>query len=125
MSREVVRAAESPPDLPFSPAIKANGFVFLSGNVGLDYKTGQVAEGIREQTRQTLENLKAVLEAAGSSLDRVVKVTVFLKNIEDFPAMNEVYRAYFPKDPPARSTVGVADLARPEFLLEVELIALA
>jgi 2-iminobutanoate/2-iminopropanoate deaminase len=109
--------------LPLSPAVKAGGFVFLSGYAGfLDRKTEALVEGIEAQTRETLEVIKETLEAAGSSLDKVVKVTVLLRNAQDFPKMNEVYRTFFPKDPPARSTV-VTGLALPEILVEIECMA--
>lgn len=107
---------------PFAKAVKSNGFLFVSGNVGLDPEKGEVARGdIGAQTRQTLENLKAVVESLGSSLDDAVKVQVYLVNIDDFPGMNEVYKEYFP-EPPARTTVGINALARPEFLIEIDLI---
>lgn len=110
------------PGAPFAKAVKSNGFLFVSGNVGLDPETGTVAEGdIRTQTRQTLENLKAVVESLGSSLDDAVKVQVYLVNIDDFPGMNEVYKQYF-AEPPARTTVGINALARPEFLIEIDVI---
>lgn len=110
------------PGAPFAKAVKSNGFLFVSGNVGLDPETGSVVEGdIRAQTRQTLENLKAVVESLGSSLDDAVKVQVYLVNIDDFPGMNEVYKEYFP-EPPARTTVGINALARPEFLIEIDVI---
>lgn len=107
---------------PFAKAVKSNGFLFVSGNVGLDPEKGEVARGdIGAQTRQTLENLKAVVESLGSSLDDAVKVQVYLVNIDDFPGMNEVYKEFFP-EPPARTTVGINALARPEFLIEIDLI---
>ena len=110
--------------LPLSPAVKAGGFVFVSGYPGYrDRKTGALVEGIEAQTRETLEVIKDILEAAGSSLDKVVKVTVFLGNAQDFPKMNEVYRTFFPKDPPARSTI-VTGLVLPEILVEIECMAM-
>ena len=110
--------------LPLSPAIKAGGFVFLSGYTGLrDRKTEALVEGIEAQTRETLEVIKDTLEAAGSSLDKVVKATVFLRNAQDFPKMNQVYHAFFPKDPPARTTL-VAGLVLPEILVEIECMAM-
>jgi 2-iminobutanoate/2-iminopropanoate deaminase len=110
--------------LPLSPAVKAGGFVFVSGYPGYrDRKTGALVEGIEAQTRETLEVIKDTLEAAGSSLDKVVKVTVLLRNFQDFPKMNEVYRTFFPKDPPARSTI-LTGLALPEMLVEIECIAM-
>ena len=109
--------------LPLSPAVKAGGVVFVSGYAGfLDRKTEALVEGIEAQTRETLEVIKDGLEAAGSSLDKVVKVTVFLRNAQDFSKMNEVYRTFFPKDPPARSTI-VTGLALPDILVEIECTA--
>jgi 2-iminobutanoate/2-iminopropanoate deaminase len=125
MNREPVHTDKAPKAIgPYEQAIKANGMVYTSGQIPIDPKTGNfVAGGIKEQTRQVLENLKAVLETAGSSLDRVVKATVFLKRISDFGAMNEVYAEYFGSAKPARSTVAVADLPR-DALVEIDLVAL-
>jgi len=110
---------------PYTPGLRAGGFVFVSGQVGVDPQTGRVPEGVREQTRCVLENVKRVLEAGGTSLDQVVKCTVFMTNIADFQAMNEVYATYFSEPRPTRSTVEVSALARPELLVEIEAIALA
>ena len=110
--------------LPLSPVVKAGGFVFVSGYAAYrDRKTEAPVEGIEAQTRETLEVIKDILEDVGSSLDKVVKVTVFLKNAQDFPKMNEVYRTFFPKDPPARSTL-VTGLLFPELLVEIECMAI-
>ena len=124
--REVISTDRGPKAIgPYSQAIRANGFVFLSGQIALDPKTNQLVEGdIRAQTERVLENLKGILEAAGSSLDRVVKTTVFLKDMGEFAAMNEVYGRYFPANPPARATVEVARLPR-DVRVEIDLIALA
>lgn len=109
---------------PYSQAIKANGFVFVSGQVAFDPATGAIVEGaIARQTERVIENLKAILEAAGSGLNKAVKTTVFLKDMNDFAAMNEVYARYFTTSPPARATVGVARLPR-DVRVEIELIAL-
>jgi 2-iminobutanoate/2-iminopropanoate deaminase len=109
---------------PYSQAIRANGFVFLSGQIPLDPKTQQVVEGdAAVQTERVLENLKGVVEAAGSSLQRVVKTTVFLADMNDFAAMNEVYARYFANHSPARSTVEVARLPK-NVRVEIDLIAL-
>ena len=109
---------------PYSQAIRANGFVFLSGQIPLDPKTQQVVEGnATVQTERVLENLKGVVEAAGSSLQHVVKTTVFLADMNDFTAMNEVYARYFTTHPPARSTVEVARLPK-NVRVEIDLIAL-
>lgn len=126
MKRRTVNLKDKPSksDLPFSSAVVASGdFVFTSGHVGFDPETGEPPEGIQAQTEQSLENLKAVLEAAGTSLEHVVKVNVYLADIGHFAAMNEVYRRYFQEDRPARTTVG-APLARPDLLIEIEMVAL-
>jgi 2-iminobutanoate/2-iminopropanoate deaminase len=110
---------------PYSQAIQANGFIFISGQIPLDPATGKLIEGdIRVQTERVMENLKGIVEAAGSSLDKVVKTSVFLKDMNDFAAMNETYGRYFPSNPPARATVEVARLPR-DVRVEIELIALA
>jgi len=109
---------------PYSQAIRANGFVFLSGQIALDPKTQQVVEGdAAAQTERVLENLKGVVEAAGSNLQRAVKTTVFLADMNDFAAMNEVYARYFATHPPARSTVEVSRLPK-NVRVEIDLIAL-
>ena len=100
------------PGLPFSPAVRVGNMLYLSGQIGNTPGTRQLADtGIAGQTRQAFENIKTVLQAAGSSLERVVKCTVFLADIKDYAAMNAVYATYFPKDPPARSTVAGSGLA--------------
>ncbi len=110
---------------PYSQAVLANGFAFLSGQIPLDPATNQLVEGdVTVQTERVLENLKAVLEAGGSSLEKVVKTTVFLRDMADFPRMNEVYARYFAVNPPARSTVQVARLPR-DVSVEIDAIALA
>jgi 2-iminobutanoate/2-iminopropanoate deaminase len=126
MTREVVQTDNAPKAIgPYEQAIKASGFIYTAGQIPIDPKTGNFVEGgITTQTRQVLENLKAVLEAGGSSLDRVVKATVFLKNMADFAAMNEVYAQYLGSAKPARSTVAVAELPRGA-LVEIDLVALA
>lgn len=109
---------------PYSQAVRANGFVFLSGQIPLDPKTQQLVDGNASmQTERVLENLKAVVEAAGSSLQRVVKTTVFLADMNDFGAMNEVYARFFGTHAPARSTVEVSKLPR-NVRVEIDLIAL-
>jgi 2-iminobutanoate/2-iminopropanoate deaminase len=110
---------------PYSQAVLANGFAFLSGQIPLDPATNQLVEGdVAVQTARVLENLKAVLEACGSSLNKVVKTTVFLRDMADFPRMNEVYAQYFAVNPPARSTVQAARLPR-DVSVEIDAIALA
>jgi 2-iminobutanoate/2-iminopropanoate deaminase len=123
-SRTVIHSNSAPRAIgPYSQAIVSGSLVFCSGQVPIDPATGElVPGGIQEQTHRSLMNLKAVLEAAGSSLDHVVKTTVFLQSMNDFAAMNAVYAVYFPNDPPARSTVEVARLPR-NALVEIECIA--
>jgi 2-iminobutanoate/2-iminopropanoate deaminase len=124
MKKQAIRTDRAPKAIgPYEQAIVANGFVFTAGQIPLDPKTGNIVEGgIAAQTRQVLENLSAVLEAAGASMDSVVKATVFLKNMGDFAAMNEVYTEYFAASKPARSTVAVAELPRGA-LVEIDLCA--
>ena len=103
--KEIINPDAAKPNPNLSPATRFGNLVFVSGQVPVDSRTGQRAEGIAGQTRQLLENLRVVLGAAGASLDRVVKVTIFLGRWEDFPAMNEVYASYFGARPPARSVI--------------------
>jgi 2-iminobutanoate/2-iminopropanoate deaminase len=112
MNKQVVHTPEVPPArVPLSQAIKAGEWVFASGQLGLDVATGKLAPGgIAAETRQVCENLKAVLEAAGSSLDKVVKVTIYMADLGELMAMNEVFSRYFPVDPPARTTFQCAAL---------------
>ena len=108
---------------PYSQAVRTNAFLFVSGQVALDPKSGEfVGTDIRQQTERVLENLKAILEAAGVSLSHVVKTTVFLKDLNDFVAMNEIYARYFTAAPPARSTVQAARLPK-DALVEIDVIA--
>jgi 2-iminobutanoate/2-iminopropanoate deaminase len=110
---------------PYSQAIKANGFIYLSGQVALDPKTGEiVGSDVRQQTERVFENITGILEAAGANLHHVIKTTVFLKDMNDFSAMNEVYARYFTAAAPARSTVQVSRLPK-DALLEIEVIAAA
>ncbi len=107
---------------PYSPAIKTEKFIFISGQIPISVNGTLIKGDIRQQTRQVLENLRAILQAAGASLENVVKTTIFLKNLEEFAAMNEVYAEYFKESPPARSTVEVARLPR-DVDIEIEAIA--
>ena len=124
MVKEVINAGRPPTGFPFSPGIKTGQFIFLSGKVGnKNPDTGEEVRGIEAQTRQCLEIIKETLEAAGASLSDVVSATVYLPNMNDFSKMNKVYREYFPKDPPARATVG-ASLVSPSMLIEIQCIAI-
>jgi 2-iminobutanoate/2-iminopropanoate deaminase len=122
--REVVLTDRAPKPIgPYSQAIKSNGFLFASGQVALDPKSGEiVGTDIAKQTERVLENVKGLVEAAGSNLHRVVKTTVFLKDMNDFAAMNEVYAKYFTAPAPARSTVQAARLPK-DALVEIEVVA--
>lgn len=112
-----------PPNGIFSPAIISGDLVFTSGQIGVDPKTGQIVEGgIEAQTEQVFRNLTAVLEASGSSIDHVLKATVFLADMNDYNTMNELYKKHFKGDPPARSTVQVARLPR-DAKIEIEVVA--
>jgi 2-iminobutanoate/2-iminopropanoate deaminase len=124
--REVIVTNDGPKAIgPYSQAIRANGFVFVSGQVAIDPATQQVMDGdVAAQTERVLKNLSGILNAAGSELGKVVRSTVFLKNMGDFAAMNEVYGKYFTAAPPARSTVEVARLPK-DVLVEIDVIALA
>ena len=124
--KQTVQTEQAPKAIgPYSQAIKANGFVFASGQIPIIPETGEfVAGGIKEQTEQVIKNLSRVLEAAGSGLDRVVKTTVFLADMEEFVAMNEIYGRYFSDKPPARATVEAAGLPRGA-RVEIEAIALS
>ncbi len=124
--RQIIKTGEAPQAIgPYSQAVVAGGLVFASGQIPLDPATGEFVEGgISEQTEQVLRNLSKVLEAAGTSLARVVKTTVFLADMNDFAAMNEVYGRYFEREPPARSTVQAARLPR-DARVEIDVIALA
>ncbi len=124
--KEIIQTERAPHAIgPYSQAIKANGLVFASGQIPTDPQTGQfVPGGIQEQTEQALKNLAAVLEAAGSGLDRIVKTTVFLADMNEFSAMNEIYGKFFSENPPARATVEAARLPR-DARVEIEAIALA
>ena len=124
--REIIATEKGPKAIgPYSQAVKANGFIFTAGQIAFDPATGQLIEGnVARQTARVFENLKAIVEAAGSSLDRAVKATVYLKDMNDFAAMNEVYARYFASSPPARSTVEAARLPR-DVRVEIDLIVLA
>ena len=122
--RDIVTTDRGPKPIgPYSQAVKANGFLYLSGQVALDPKTNEMTGAdIRQQTERVFENIKGILEAAGSNLHHVIKTTVFLKDMNEFPQMNEVYGRYFTAAPPARSTVQVSRLPK-DALVEIEVIA--
>ena len=124
--RQIVQTKQAPDAIgPYSQAVIANGFVFTSGQIPIDPATGQfVSGGITEQTQQVLKNLEAVLDAAGSSLQQVVKTTVYLADMQDFTAMNDVYATFFGAQPPARSTVQAARLPK-DARVEIDVVALA
>jgi 2-iminobutanoate/2-iminopropanoate deaminase len=124
MKREVIRSDKAPKAIgPYEQAIKLEGWVFTSGQIPLDPETGTMVEGgIGAQSRQVLENLRAVLETAGSSMAKVVRVTVYMTHLGDFAKMNEVFSEFFPQEKPARSTVGVAALPRGA-MVEMDVIA--
>ena len=124
--REVISTPDAPQAIgPYSQAIKAGGLVFTAGQVAIDPATGQVVPGdVAAQTDRVMKNLAAILQAAGSGLEKVVRCGVFLKSMNDFTAMNEVYGRYFPSAPPARSTVEVSRLPK-DVLVEIDVVALA
>jgi 2-iminobutanoate/2-iminopropanoate deaminase len=122
--KQVILTDKGPKPIgPYSQAIRANGFLYVSGQVALDPRTAEMTgTDIREQTERVLENLKGILEAAGANLHHVVKTSVFLKDMNDFAAMNEVYAKYFTAAPPARTTVQVARLPK-DALVEMDVVA--
>jgi len=124
--REVVATKDAPQAIgPYSQAIKAGGFIFVSGQVAINPPTGEIVPGgVAEQTERVMQNLAAILKAAGSGMEKVVKSGVFLKNMSDFAAMNAVYGKFFTSAPPARATVEVARLPK-DVLVEIDVIALA
>lgn len=123
--KEVISTDKAPKAIgPYSQAIRANGFIFTAGQIALDPATGKLVEGdVARQTARVLESLKAIIEAAGSSLERAVKATVYLKDMNDFGAMNEVYGRYFSTNPPARSTIEAPRLPR-DVRVEIDLVVL-
>jgi 2-iminobutanoate/2-iminopropanoate deaminase len=122
--RDIVLTDRGPKPIgPYSQAVKAGGFLYMSGQVALDPKTGEmVGSTIAEQTERVMNNIKGIIEAGGSNLHHVVKTTVYLKDMNDFAAMNEVYAKFFTQAPPARSTVQVARLPK-DALVEIDIIA--
>jgi 2-iminobutanoate/2-iminopropanoate deaminase len=125
LQKQTIHTDAAPKALgPYSQAVRAGDFLYTAGQVGIDPKTGEiVAGGIEAETQQVLTNIKRILEAAGSSIDKVVKTTVYLRDIQDFAAMNTVYATFFPANPPARSTIQVAALPR-GVAVEIDTIAI-
>lgn len=125
MTQKVLHTDKAPAAIgPYSQGIYAGNLVFTSGQLPLNPETGELEADIRKATQQSLENIKNILESAGTSLDKIVKVVIFLRDMNDFAAMNEAYGAYFPTNPPARSAVQVARLPK-DAIIEIEAIALA
>lgn len=124
MNKEIIQTDRAPKAIgPYSQAVKASGFVFVSGQIAIDPATGELVDGdITVQTRQVLTNVRAVLEATGASIENVVKTTVFLTDMDNFAAMNEVYATFFPSDPPARACVAVKGLPK-GVPVEIEAVA--
>jgi 2-iminobutanoate/2-iminopropanoate deaminase len=124
--REIISTNDAPSAIgPYSQAVRANGLIFISGQIPIDPATGNIVTGdIQRQTERVMQNLGNILKAAGSGFDKVLKTTVYLKNMSEFAQMNEVYGKSFPTDPPARATVEVARLPK-DVLVEIDVIALA
>jgi len=124
LDKKIIKSADAPQAIgPYSQAVEAGGFVFVSGQIPIDPKSGNVVQvDIKAQTRQVMENAHAVLSAAGCGMSKVVKATIYLKNISDFVEVNEVYGGYFPSDPPARATVEVSRLPK-DVSIEMDFIA--
>ncbi|MCX7846023.1 MAG: RidA family protein [Dictyoglomaceae bacterium] len=123
--KEVINTNKAPKAIgPYSQAVKVGNFIFISGQIPIDPDTGEVIDGdIKEQTKRVLENIKGILDSVSCSLNNVVKTTVFLKNLDDFSAMNEIYATYFPENFPARSTIEVSRLPK-GVSIEIEAIAI-
>jgi 2-iminobutanoate/2-iminopropanoate deaminase len=124
MGRKIIKTTDAPQAIgPYSQAVEAGGFVFVSGQIPIDPKTGNVVQAdIKGQTKQVMDNARAILMAAGCNMARVVKVTIYIKNMNDFASVNEVYGGYFPVDPPARATVEVSRLPK-DVSIEMDFIA--
>ena len=122
MKKTIITSDKLPVYGPYSAAVEAGGFIFMSGQIALDPKTGAVITDIKAATRQVLTNIQTILEAAGLTLTNIVKTTIYLKNINDFAAVNEVYTGFFPEEPPARSTIEVSALPK-GVPIEIEAIA--
>jgi 2-iminobutanoate/2-iminopropanoate deaminase len=123
MKREIIRPDGVPPNRILSPGVRVGDFIWTAGHVGRDPATGAMSDDVREQARQTLKNLQAVLETGGSSLQNVVKVNIYLKDVADRDAVNEVYVEFFPTDPPGRTAIGGAQFGG-NTLIEIEAVAI-
>lgn len=122
MKKTIIASDKVPVLGPYSAAVEAGGFIFISGQIALDPKTGEVITDIKAATRQILTNMQTILEVTGLNLTSIVKTTIFLKNINDFATVNEVYAGFFPEEPPARSTIEVSSLPK-GVPIEIEAIA--
>ncbi len=124
MTRKIIKTPDAPQAIgPYSQAVEAGGFVFVSGQIPIDHKTGNMVQGeIKAQTKLVLENARTILSAAGCPLSSVVKTTIYLKNMADFAAVNEVYGSFFTSEPPARATVEVSRLPK-DAALEMDFVA--
>jgi len=123
MTKQVVKTAKAPQPIgPYSQGVMVDGFLFVSGQGGVDPSSGRLESDIESQTRQTLTNVKNIVEAAGLSLSSIVRVAVYLKRMSDFNQMNDVYKTFFNEAPPTRTTVQV-ELPRPEMLIEIDAVA--
>lgn len=124
MSKKLISTDKSPAAIgPYNQGIVANGFLFTSGQLPIHPVTGEVPSSIEEQTIQVLDNLKAIIEAAGTTMDNVVKCTVYIQNMSDFAVMNQIYSTYFPNNPPARACVEISKIAK-NALVEIDAIAI-
>ncbi len=122
--KKIIKTPDAPPAIgPYSQAVEAGGFVFVSGQIPLDPATGAIVPGdVKQQTKRVMENAKAVLAAADCDLSRVVKATIYLKDMNDFASVNEVYGGYFPSDPPARATIEASRLPK-DVIVEMDFVA--
>jgi 2-iminobutanoate/2-iminopropanoate deaminase len=123
MKKKIINSTEIPVSGPYSSAVEANDIIFISGQLPVDPATGEIINDIKKATRQILINIQTLLKKTDLDMSNIVKTTIFLKNIKDFPAVNEIYADFFPKEPPARSTIEASVLPR-EALIEIEATAI-
>jgi len=123
MKKKVIASTEFPVSGPYSAAVEANDFIFISGQLPIDPATGEIINDIKTATRQVLINIQAILKKTDLDMSDIVKTTIFLKNITDFPVVNEIYAGFFPEEPPARSTIEASVLPR-EALIEIDAVAI-